>query len=290
MPITGKTALVLCGGGSRGSLQIGLYRALTELGINIDLIVATSVGAINGAFIAAGASPKELGYLWESVSPHDLYQINRQLLFRPFRAESLLDNRRLGNFLMRHLPVLHFEDLRIPLLIGATHLQTGEPVWFREGELITPLLAAIAMPGLFPPVDIGGRQLIDGGISNNVPLDMALKLGAQTVICMLCICCERIPYPVHGWVNNLIYSFSIAVDRKYRADAHHYQNKARLIVIEPHNGMDVGMLDFSHTGELIELGYRHAMETLTGLGEKNKCDTKQTLSSDPSTSTTQGSG
>lgn len=257
-----KTALILCGGGSRGALQIGFYQALTELGVAIDLIVGVSVGAINGAFIAAGATPAELVQLWGNIGRRDLFGINPGLLWRPFASDALLSNHRLRGFLERHLPVRRFEDLNIPLTVVGTHLQTGEPVYFETGDLITPVMASCAMPGLLPPIDLGDRQIIDGGLSNNVPLDAAVARGADTVIGMLCICCEAIPYPVQGWVDNLTYSFSIAVDRKYRADLLHYRDQARLVMMEPRAGLDVGVMDFEHTDALIKLGYSHALKAL----------------------------
>ncbi|MBI3605542.1 MAG: patatin-like phospholipase family protein [Nitrospirae bacterium] len=257
-----KTALVLCGGGSRGALEVGLYQALAELGVKIDLVAGTSIGAINGAFIAAGVLPEQLAALWINLNRKDLYSYNWRLLWKLFRADSLYDNQRLRDFLKRHLPATHFDDLKIPLIVTGTEFQTGEPVYFEEGNLIEALMASSAMPGLFPPVDLTDRQIIDGGVSNNVPLDVAIDRGADTVIFMLCICCEQIPYPVRGLANMINYAFSIAVDRKFRSDVRHFQDKARLIMMEPQVDLDVGLLDFSHSGKLIELGYGYAMTEL----------------------------
>ena len=264
--MSSKTALVLCGGGNRGALEVGLYQALVELSIKIDLIIGTSIGAINGAFIAAGVPPDQLADLWTNLKQRDLYGYNWQLLWKLFRANSLYDNRRLRHFLKRHLPVANFRDLKIPLIVTGTHLQTGEPVYFEEGDLIGALIASAAMPGIFPPVDQKDGQIIDGGIANNVPLAMAVDRGADTIIYILCICCERIPYPVRGLVNMINYAFSIALDQKYRSDLRHYREKARLIALEPRIGIDIGFLDFKHSNELIALGYEHARTELQKVG------------------------
>ncbi len=260
--MSGKTALVLSGGGSRGALQVGLYQALHDLGIELDLIIGSSTGAVNGAFIAAGVPPAELARLWRSVQPKDFYALNGKLLRGPLRIKSLLDNRRLRTFLRRHLPIKRFEELDTPLVVTGTCLQTGEPLYFTHGDILDALLASTAIPGLFPPVELAGRQVIDGGIADNVPLGAAIERGADTVIAMLCICCDAIPYPVHGWWNILQHSLSIAIDRKYRSDLRHYHSKARLIVMEPRAGLDVGLLDFSRVGHLISLGYEHALVEL----------------------------
>jgi NTE family protein len=180
----GKTALVLCGGGSKGALEVGLYRALVELGIPIDLIVGTSIGALNGAFIAAGTSPAELARIWRSVRPRELFRLNPAILWKLARADSLFTNTALRAFLERHLPVRRFEDLSIPLAVSATRLQTGEAIYFDHGDLIEPLLASIALPGIFPPIERDGYQLLDGGLADNVPITVAARQGATRAIFM----------------------------------------------------------------------------------------------------------
>ncbi len=264
--VKGKTALVLCGGGSRGAVEVGLYRALVELGIKIDLIVGCSVGAINGVFIGAGAPPDELAALWQAIRKKHLFGYNHKFFFTPFSSDGLLKNTRIHKLFLGRLPVHRFEDLEIPLIVDGTNLQTGEPVYFESGDIVVPLLASCALPGLLPPMNIDGCQIIDGGFSNNVPLDAAIARGADTVICMLYQCCSENPFPVQGWMKIIIASLSIAMHRKYQADLLHFSSRARLIIMEPHTvleaGTDVGLLDFSHTEELIELGYQHAMKNL----------------------------
>jgi len=275
--VKGKTALVLCGGGSRGAVEVGLYRALVELGIKIDLIIGCSVGAINGVFIGAGAPPDELAALWKAIRKKHLFGYNHKFFFTPFSSDGLLKNTRIHKLFIERLPVHRFEDLETPLIINGTNLQTGEPVYFETGDLVLPLLASCALPGLLPPMNIDGCQIIDGGFSNNVPLDAAIARGADTVICMLCQCCSENPYPVQGWMKMIIASLSIAMHRKYQADLLHFSNRARLVIMEPHTeleaGMDVGLLDFSHTEELIELGYQHAMKNLQNPENKVCCHT-----------------
>jgi len=256
------TALVLCGGGSKGAVEVGLYRALVELGIRIDLAVGTSVGAINGAAIAAGVSPDALARLWKGLTRRNLFALNRQLFWKLIWADSLYDHRPLRRFLERVLPARRFEDLSIPLIVTGTDFETGQPVYWREGNLLDAIMASVAMPGLFPPQVLRGVQVVDGGITDNVPIDMAVAEGADTVIFMLCACCDQPARPVRGLLAILRRALSIAIDRKYHADIQRYAGQARLIALEPPIGLAIDLLDFSHTGELIEQGYASAVAAL----------------------------
>jgi NTE family protein len=259
------TALVLCGGGSRGAVEVGLYRALVELGVRIDLVVGTSVGAINGTAIAAGLPPDALAQLWRGLTHRKVLALNRQLLWKFIWADSLYDPRPLRRLLERSLPVRRFEDLETPLIVAGTDFTTGQPVYWREGPLLDAIMASVAMPGLFPPQIMRGVQVIDGGITDNVPIDVAVAEGADTVIFMLCACCERTNRPVGGLLPILRRALGIAIDRKYHADIQHYAGRARLLALEPAIGREIDLLDFSHTGELIEQGYTAALAALSEL-------------------------
>lgn len=257
-----KTVLVLCGGGSKGAMEVGLYRALSELGVPIDLIVGTSIGAVNGAFIAAGEPPERLADLWRRVRRRDIFQFNRQLLWRLLGADSLYSNEGLRHFLLRHLPVHRFEELKIPLIITATKLQTGEALAWDSGDLIEAILGSVALPGIFPPAQQDGYQVVDGGISDNVPLEVAIAQGAEVVIFMLCVCCDRLTTPMRGMAKIISQAVGLLVDQKYQRDFYRYQELAQLIALQPSLGLDIGLLDFSHTEELLEGSYQFAIEEL----------------------------
>ncbi|MBI2455698.1 MAG: patatin-like phospholipase family protein [candidate division NC10 bacterium] len=256
------TALVLCGGGSRGAVEVGLYRALVDLRVPIDLVVGTSVGAINGAAVAARIPPDDLAKLWRGLTRPDVFVLNRQLVWKLLWADSLYDHRPLRRFLERALPVRTFEELAIPLIVTGTDVATGRPVYWREGDLLDAIMASVAVPGLFPPQLIGGAQMVDGGISDNVPIDVAVAEGATTVVLMLCACCERVSRPVRGLVPILRRALAIAIDRKYHAEIQHYAGRADVIVLEPPIDLAIDPLDFTHTDELIERGYASAMAAL----------------------------
>ena len=255
-----KTALVLCGGGSRGALELGFHRALVELGVPIDFIVGSSVGALNGAFIAAGESVEAMSALWRSIRFRDLFGLNWRALVNPRRADSIYGNLRLRHFIERYLPAKRFEDLRIPLTILATDLDTGKSIRLERGYLTEAILASVAIPGLLPPVILQGQQLIDGGVTNNLPLDVAVEKGATTVLAIRCRC-ERTRWePVHGIANILLRSFDISDSLKYEQDSHRYDGVCEMILVTPCFDFDVGFLDFRHSEKLIDMAYEATIQ------------------------------
>ncbi len=251
------TALVLCGGGSRGAVEVGLYRALIELDIRFDLIVGTSVGAINGAAIVGGMPPGELAEIWLALKPRELFRVNPQLWTRLLWADSLYDHAPLRRFLQRRLLAQTFEALKVPLIVTGTSVQTGELIALRRGALLDAVMASVSMPGLFPPQLLGGVQLVDGGVSANVPLEVALTEGDLRAVRMLRASGQpgsRLPADRPTGARH-------RDRRKYLADLDYYGTKLTMVRITPPIP-DVHLLDFSRTAELIETGYRHALVRL----------------------------
>jgi NTE family protein len=256
-----RTALVLGGGGSRGAVGVGLYKALAELGIQIDFVVSTSIGAVTGAFIAAGMSAAELECHWKSLRTSDVIGSRWQFLRLITGASSAFSNRSLRNLLRRILSLRSFGELRIPLAIVTTDLETGETVVLTEGDLIEAILASTALPGLFPPIASRGRRLVDGGLSNNVPIDLAIERGAEQVIGMLCGCTRGLPVRAN-FVAVLGQSFSLALNARYRCDAQMYKPQAQLHILEPCFDPSLDLLDFDHAAALIQPAYAYAVEHL----------------------------
>lgn len=258
-----KVALVLCGGGSRGALELGFYRALVELGIPIDFIVGSSIGALNGAFIAAGVNIETMNDLWRRVRFRDLFGLNWHALLGPRTADSIYGNFRLRSFIERHLPARSFEDLQVPLTVLATDIDTGKTIRLERGNLVKAILASVAIPGLLPPVFQAGRQLIDGGVTNNLPLDVAVEKGATTALAIRCRCERTRREPVHGIANILLRSFDITDSLKYEQDAHRYDGVCEMILVTPCFDFDVGLLDFRHSGKLIDMAYEATIQART---------------------------
>ena len=178
-------AFVLGGGGVHGAAEVGMLAALAEHGIRPDVVLGTSIGALNGAVLAAdpdGATGR-LTSLWEGVSEDDPFSgsiIDRIVTLAKSRTH-IHDNAPLRRLLETALPVDRFEDLEIPFQCVAACIETSAAEWFGEGPLVEAILASSAVPGLLPPVEIGGRHFYDGGLVHSIPLGRAIHLGATEV-------------------------------------------------------------------------------------------------------------
>lgn len=253
-------ALVLCGGGSRGAMQVGFYRAIRELGWPVDLVIGSSIGALNGACVAAGMPVEEMARWWGPIGRRDVARFSLRGVFTPARHPALFSLDPLRQLLRKVLPVTRFEALPIPLTIVTTSLQRGKPVyWGGAGDMIEPLVASMSLPGVFPPVAIDGDQFVDGGIANNVPLDKAVELGARTILMVNCTCCDASARPFRGAVAVLARSFAIALDRKFSAELERFGTLVRVHCVQPRFPHEVDLLDFRYTAGLIEAAYQQTM-------------------------------
>lgn len=181
-----RTAFVLGGGGRWGAVEVGMLAALTEAGIRPDLVVGTSIGAINGAVFAADPGPAgvaRLRELWREVSTSDLLAANvlERVRHVARRKVAVQDTAPLRSLLERSLPVRTFDELAVPFQCVAASIERAAEHWFRSGDLVPALLASSAVPTLFEPVEIQGEHYYDGGLVNSVPLDRAVRLGATRV-------------------------------------------------------------------------------------------------------------
>lgn len=204
-----RVGLVLGGGGARGAAHIGVLKALDRLRVPVDLVTGTSVGAVVGGLFAAGVAPEQLEAQFLAEDWNALFvdsaprrelsfrrkQDDQQQLFK-FRMSlhqgritlpsGLVAGQKLG-LLLRALTLptatdQNFDQLPTPFRAVATDLATGEKVVLGGGDLVAAVRASMAVPGVFAPVDLGGRRLVDGGLTDNLPIDVAQELGATLVI------------------------------------------------------------------------------------------------------------
>lgn len=179
-------ALVLSGGGNRGALQAGALEVLLASGIKPGLLVGTSVGAINAAFLAAGPTPEratKLVELWKGLSGKQVFpgSLPRKLWHLIRHDDHLYSSSGLRCLLEANLPYRRLEQSAVPLVVVAADLATGLERRLDAGPVIEAVLASAAIPGVFPPVPWGSDLLIDGGIAANVPLAAAAAFGATKV-------------------------------------------------------------------------------------------------------------
>ncbi|NJC88659.1 MAG: patatin [Desulfuromonas sp.] len=173
-----RLGLALGSGAARGLAHIGVLKVLEEAGIPVHGIAGTSIGAFIGALYAAGVPVQRM----ESVARELDWRKLARLLNPTVPTSGLVDGRKLVEFMAELLPVHSFEALQLPLAITATDIETGEALIIRKGDLLEALRAALAFPGVFPPVRFGDRFLVDGGLCNPVPADVVRLLGADRVI------------------------------------------------------------------------------------------------------------
>jgi len=264
-PSTPCTALVLCGGGARGAAEVGLYSALQELKVPIDLVVGSSVGAIVGGFIASGLDARKLSDLWACVSEKWSLRPRRDLLWKGARSPALLDPSPLAKLLELHLPVKRFEDLATQLAVVATDTYSGKGVVLDRGELLPALLASSAIPGLFPPVELDGRLLMDGSLSHHLPLDVAIERGASRAIAVRCT--KLRGGPVSGARDLVSRALQILLERQLAMSVELARGKAELWGLEPCYDEPVGLLDFKASLPLIECVRREAKKKLATLAK-----------------------
>ena len=238
-----KIGLVLSGGGARGIAHLGVVKALQEIGIQFDQIAGTSAGAIVGALIAQGYSPDESLKIIESSS------FVRHL--RPaWTRMGLLRLDMVVDLYRKYIPHDSFEGLQIPLHVVAVDLNGGEQVVFEQGELIRPVLASCCLPGIFEPMYINKRQFVDGGVLNNLPVDV-IENKVDFLIGSHCnVLGPRKPVTsMRGVVER---SLVLAVQSKTK------ERFARCnVLIEPPQLAGYGTTDVSKARELFRIGYQY---------------------------------
>ena len=170
-----NVGLALCGGVSYGVAQIGVLKALENAGIKVDCVAGTSAGAIIAAAYASGLSLSRIEEIGINTNWGELYS------FRPSR-KGLVSSVPIEHYIQRYLKVGTFEELKKPLAVVATDICSGEEIIFTRGALDKAIRASCSIPGIYSPVEMAGRQLVDGGMAENVPVKALRSLGADVVI------------------------------------------------------------------------------------------------------------
>jgi len=261
-----RVAFVLSGGGSLGAVQVGMLQALTETGIRPDRLIGTSVGAINAAWMAANPDhdgAMELGDIWMGMRRNNVFPLSPWAGARGLlgRSNHFISNTSLRTLLERHIPYTRLEDAAVPVHIITTELKTGRGVVLSSGPTIPALLASTAIPGVFPPVTVGRRDLIDGGVANHTPVSTAIELGATEIYVL------PVGYP---WMRKeptnalsmALYALARFVEQKLDAEVAMNRHRADIHVMPTLELPAVSPADFRHTGELISRGQKWARRYL----------------------------
>ncbi len=216
------TAFVLGGGGVLGAVEVGMLRALVEAGVTADLVVGTSVGAVNGAAFAADPTPAgvaRLGELWQSLAGGDVFGGNLLTRARTVwqTGTALHSATPLTALLQGHLPE-RFEDLAVPFQCVAACVERAAEHWFTAGPLAPAVVASCAVPGLLPPAQVDGEHFLDGGLVHSIPVGRAVELGADTVYVLQVGRIERpLTAPTRPWQVATV-AFEVARRHRFAAD------------------------------------------------------------------------
>jgi len=253
-------AFVLSGGASLGAIQVGMLRALFERGIRPDLIVGTSVGALNGAFIAGNRQPvaiEQLASIWRSLRREDVFPLGpiRGALGYYGLRSSLVSPDRLRRLVTRHVSFARLEEALVPLHVVATEITSGVEVALSRGDAADAVLASAAIPAVFPPVRIDGRDLIDGGVSNNTPISHAIQLGATTVYVLPAGFACALPRAPTSALAVALQALTLMIGWRLSMDLERYERSCTLHVVPPLCPLDVSPANFGRGADLIERAY-----------------------------------
>lgn len=217
---TGPVAFVLGGGGVHGSAEVGMLAALLDAGIRPDLVVGTSVGALNGAVVAGQPTPQSierLTRLWSEVGRNDVFggSLLTQAATLVRSGTHLQPRDPLRRVLLAEFGETVIEDLAVPFQCVAASIERATEHWFDRGPVVDAVLASCAVPGLLAPVRIGDEHFLDGGLVDSIPVGRAVALGAREVYVLHV---GRVDSPLHPprrpWEVGMV-AFEIARRHRY---------------------------------------------------------------------------
>ena len=265
------TAFVFSGGASLGAIQVGMLRALYEHGIIADMLVGTSVGAINAAFIASRpptpATARKLERVWRGVSRGDVFPLSPFTMVSGMlgQRDHFVPARGLRQLIRRHVELEQLADAAIPLYVVAFDINSGAEVLLTDGPAAESIAAACAIPGVFPPVAMDGRLLVDGGVINNTPISHAVELGAERIYVLAT---QVLPHALRSApqraLDATMYALGLLVGSRLQADIQRYENEVELIVLPTPNATPNDPTDFEHSQQLIGDAYAASRDLLAG--------------------------
>ena len=261
---------VLGGGANMGAVLVGMLEALSERDVAPDIVAGTSVGSINGAFLALdpkGAASR-LSHFWPRLTREDIFPggLLGQVHTLQRTKTHLFPSTGLAAVITRLLGAdATFADLTLPFAALAMDVATARPHVLQEGPLLTALLASSAIPGIFPSVQAGSLHLYDGGLVANVPMRQALAMGARSLVVLDCSFPGRMPEPPATIAEVLLYTAMVTMRSQAVLEAPIAAAEVPVIYMYGPKPQPLSPLDFSHTSALIEEAYEAARSFLRNL-------------------------
>ena len=247
--LNSNIGIALGGGGARGIAHIGVLRAFEENDIKISYIAGTSIGALVASYYAFGKSIDDIRDIGEALNFTSVIGLSLQ-------KKGLFSTRSMEKMIIRDLGDVNIEDAEIPLAICATDILTGEQVILERGNLAKAVCASTAVPGIFVPVEIDNKALVDGGITENVPVSLLDKMGAGFTL-GVSLNGHREYSPPTDMIAIMSNAIDIAIDLRTR-DQLKNADFTLSLNLERYSRMDnSGQFD-----DLYDEGYRHAQESI----------------------------
>jgi NTE family protein len=264
-------AFVLSGGANLGSVQVGMFQGLIDAGVCPDLIVGTSIGAANAAYLAADPSParaEDLADIWRRLRSKDIFPLNPlRALGALARDGALFSPEPLRRLLISELGFDRIEEAAVDLRIVSTRFADGAEVVFDRGSVADAVLASTALPAIFPPHNIDGDLYLDGGLSDQIPLQPAVAAGADRVYVL------SVGFPCPPPIDHrsaravLFHSIGILLSQRIRVHSSELFARSGLEIIQiPPVCTEVGLRDFSRSSSLIDQARDQTLRFLTGRG------------------------
>jgi NTE family protein len=263
-----RVAFVFSGGASLGASQAGMLQALYEEGVRPDVLVGTSAGAINAAFVASRPATVEtaldLQRIWRRLKRCQVFPANpltAGLGMLGLRDHSISSSS-LRRLLSRHVEIDRLEDAPVELHVLAADLLSGEEVLLSEGPTIEAVLASAAIPGVFPGIPWASRLLVDGGIANNTPISHAVELGADQIYVLMAVGTGPLGRVPRGALASAVAAVSHAITRRFADDVARYARSVDLKILCATRVEAIMPTDFGHADELIADGLGVARASL----------------------------
>ncbi|MDZ7722558.1 MAG: patatin-like phospholipase family protein [candidate division KSB1 bacterium] len=243
-----KIGLALGGGAVLGAAHIGVLKALKEHDISISYVSGTSIGAFVSAFVAFQKTWEEVEEITKDLNWLDISGISLSKF-------GLLANKKLGELITDHVGDVNFEDAKIPVAMMATDITSGDKVVLNKGNLAQAVMASTCIPGIFVPVEIENKLLVDGGIVENVPITPLEDMGAQVTI-GVDLNAEHLYKKPENIIEVMLRSFDFLIKT-----ATELQTAKADILIKP-DLSDFNMVDIEQADDLIKVGYKEATKIL----------------------------
>lgn len=262
-----KTAFVFAGGSSLGAIQVGMLKALMAHGFQADMVVGSSVGAINAAYFAGDPTPAgvaRLEAIWRGMRRADVFPTHAigGLIGLFSQRGYMIHSGGLARLLERHLPFQRLEEAPLPCHIIATDMLEGIEIRLCTGSAVQALLASAAIPGVFPAVQMDGRHVVDGGVANHTPISAAVELGATRLVVLPTGYSCALQAPPGRAIAAALHALNILIAHQLTDAIRRYRSTVEIIVVPPLCPLGVSPYDFNGVGALIDRAHQSTQDWL----------------------------